>query len=344
MIPVGDARFVGGRRRVALAFGAALAGGLAAAIAGYWATRPKPLVQTLRVALASTPHAALLHLAAAKDYFREEGLAVTLVPVSHGKAALELLSKGEVDLAAAAEVPFVIEVLKGEAFCIAASMLSASTEMAIVARRDRGIAAPASLAGKRVGATLGTSGDYFLWAFLIRHKLAPGDVELVDLPPGRLAQELAGGSIDAASTWQPVRFQAETALGQGGISFIEPKAYTVTHVVVGRTNYVRAQSEAMRRLVRALLRAEAFVKAQPGEATALASRLLRVDLDLLKRNWVDLGFRVNLLQSQLVTLEEEARWAMTRGYTAAREIPNFVSHLYLDALLGEQPDRVTVVH
>lgn len=341
MIPVRDARFVGGRRRVALAFGAAAAGGLGLA---WWATRPKAPAQALRIALASTPHAALLHLAGAKDFFREEGLAVTLVPVSHGKAALELLSKNEVDLAAAAEVPFVIEVLKGEPISIAASMLSASTEMAIVARRDRGIAGPASLSGKRVGATMGTSGDYFLWAFLIRHKMASGDVELVDLPPGRLAQELAGGGIDAASTWQPVRFQAETALGDAGISFTEPKAYTVTHVVVGRTAYVHAQAQALRRLVRALLRAEAFVKAQPAEATALASQLLRVDLGVLKRNWDDLGFRVNLLQSQLVTLEDEARWAMTRGYAAAREMPNFVSHLYLDALLGEQPDRVTVVH
>jgi ABC-type nitrate/sulfonate/bicarbonate transport system substrate-binding protein len=342
MIPVGNARFVGGRRRAALALGAlALASGVAATL---WNTRTKAPAPALRIALASTPHAALLHLAAAKDYFRDEGLNVTLVPVSHGKAALELLAKSEVDLAAAAEVPFVIEVLRGAALSIAASMLSVSTEMAIVARRDRGISAPASLVGKRVGATVGTSGDYFLWAFLIRHKLAPGDVSLVDLPPGRLAQELAIGTIDAASTWQPVRFQAETALGAEGISFVEPKAYTVTHVVVGRTDFVRAQAEPMRRLVRGLLRAEEFVKAQPQEAAALASQLLRVDLSALQRNWSELGFRVNLLQSQLVTLEDEARWAMTRGYIAPREVPNFISHLYLDALLGEQPDRVTVVH
>jgi NitT/TauT family transport system substrate-binding protein len=223
-------------------------------------------------------------------------------------------------------------------------MLSVSTEMAIVARRDRGISVPAALTGKRVGATIGTSGDYYLWAFLIRHRLSPGDVELVDLPPGRLAQELASGSIDAAATWQPVRFQAETALGATGISFVEPKAYTVTHVVVGRTDFVRAEADVMRRLVRALLQAEAFVRSQPQQAAALASQLLNIDLPTLQRNWDELGFRVNLLQSQLVTLEDEARWAMTRGYIPPREVPNFVSHLYLDALLGEQPDRVTVVH
>ena len=320
------------------------AGAALLAKGGWWPfTRAVP-PEELTIALSSTPHAALLHIAAAEGYFEQEGLAVTLKPVSHGKAALDLLAQGKTDLAAAAEVPFVISVLQGEPFGIAASMLSVSTEMAIVARQDRGIGRPADLRGKKIGVTLGTSGEYFLWAFLIRHKLAPEAVNLVDLPPGRLANDLAQGHIDAASTWQPVRLNAESALGPRGVSFTAPVAYTVTHVVVGRNDFLRQRPGALRKLVRALLKAEQFVHDRPEQAMVVAAQRLKLEPAALRPSWTGLGFRVNLLQSQLVTLEDQAQWAMARGYAPPRAVPSFLPHLYLDALLAEQADRVTVVH
>ena len=167
---------------------------IAVIIVGYASGRglfpaPAKPAETLRVALAATPDAALLHIAAAKGYFAEEGLAVTLMPVSHGKVALDRLTEGKADLASAADVPFVISVLKGERLGMAAAVISVPNEMAVVARSDRGIAAPHDLLGKRVGVTFGTNGEYFLWAFLIRHKLSPESVTLVDVPPGRMRSE-----------------------------------------------------------------------------------------------------------------------------------------------------------
>ena len=78
---------------------------------GLFPATPAAPAETLRIALASTPDAALVHIAAAKGYFAEEGLAVSFTLVSHGKVALDLLAQGKADLAAAADVPFVISVL-----------------------------------------------------------------------------------------------------------------------------------------------------------------------------------------------------------------------------------------
>ena len=336
------------RRRV-LRVASIAAIGLAAVLAfgwasGRWQIGTTPVRESLRLALASTPHAALLHLAQARGYFAEEGLDVTMTTVSHGKAALDLLSQGKVDLAAAAEVPFVIAVLHGEPVSIVASMLGVSTEMAVVARRDRGISAPADLLGRRVGVTLGTSGEYFLWAFLIRHKLSLEGVTAVPLAPGEIARELARGTIDAASVWQPVRLDAEKALGEAAVTFTAPVAYTVTHVIVGRDPYLASHPQAMRKLVRALLKAERFNRAQPEVALAMVADRLGLDVQGLRPGWQELSFRVNLLQSHLIALEEQARWAIARGYSQVGSVPNFTSHLYLDALLAEDPDRVTVVH
>ena len=317
--------------------------GFGAARAASRAPRVPIAVEKLTVALASTPHAALLHLAARKGYFADEGLDVSLVPVSHGKAAMDLLEQGKVDLAAAAEVPFVLSVMKGQPVSIAATVASISTEMAVVARKDRAIAAPRDLVGKNIGVPLGTSGEYYLWAFLIRHKLPPDSIKMVDLPPGQLTQQLASGAVDAASTWQPVRFAAEAALGDNGLAFVESDAYTVTHVVVGNTAFLKSHATALQKFTRALLRAERFTKVLPQQAMALVAEQMKVTPQALQQGWQDLELRVDLRQSQLITLEDEARWAIARGYVDTKALPNFLSHLYLDALLTVQPDRVTVV-
>lgn len=306
-------------------------------------TKPAAPMEKLRIALPMTQHAALLYIAVANGYFAQEGLDVTVTPVSHGKAALDLLAEGKVDLASAAEVPFVISVLKGARLGIAATVVSVSTEMAIVARRDRAIAAPHDLSGKRVGVTFGTSGEYFLWAFLIRNRLAPDSVTLVDVLPGQLGQALTQGAVDAVATWEPVKSQAMLALAGNGLSFTAADAYTVTHLVVGLSEFLDARPAALEKMVRALLKAEQFAKSERQQALVVVADQLRLDVNAAEAGWKDLDFKVDLRQSQLITLEDEARWAMERGYADKGPVPNFLPHLYLTALLSVQPERVTVV-
>jgi NitT/TauT family transport system substrate-binding protein len=160
-----------------------------------------------------------------------------------------------------------------------------------------------------------------------------------------MARELKNGTIDAVSTWEPIRSEAHAALGDNAQSFVGPDAYSASQVVVGRSEFLKARSGAIERLMRALLKAEAFNRSEPQQALALVADLLRLDARaLLASGWKDFQLKVDLRQSQLVTLEDEARWAMARGYADKGPIPNFLPHLHLDALLAVQPERVTVVH
>ena len=329
-------------------FGASL--GLALVLAlGYAFTRERPASavvanEKLTIAVPSAPHAALLHLAASNNYFAEEGLDVVTLPATHGKVALELLVQGKADVAAAAELPFVVNVMNGQHLAIIASVASATSETAVIARRSRGIQQPADLAGKTIGVTRGTSGEYFLWAFLIRNRLAPDAVTLIDAPPDQLDKGLANGTFDAIVAWQPTRFRAEAALGAGGVVLTEPNAYTATYVLVSHDAYIKEHPRVFEKLVRALLKAEAFLRTSPQLARQVVAQRLRVEPEALLPSWKDQEFRVDLLQPQLITLEDEARWVAARGYAASDSIPNFLPHLYLDALLAVRPERVTVVH
>jgi NitT/TauT family transport system substrate-binding protein len=315
---------------------------------GYLGTRGQPLTRNvpaekLRIALPVLPHAALVHVAAAKGYFADEGLDVSILPVSYGVAAIGDVLQGTADLAVAADVPFVIAVMKNDSLGMVASLVSVSNDHAIIARRDHAIAAAHDLAGKKIGVSFGTSGSYFLWAFLIRHKLPPDSIALVDLPPDRIVGALANGSVDAVATWQPISFEAQAALGQTAVSFTEADAYRTTFAAVGRSEFLKGHANAIEKLVRAMLKAEQFMRSHPEETLNLVVAWLKIDVDALRPTWKQFDFRLNLLQSQLITLEDEARWAMARGYARSGPVPNFLPHLYLDALLAVEPERVTVL-
>lgn len=332
------------RRRAWTLIAAALTLAVAAWIVG---RNPPPVpapVEKLRIALPAVPHAGLLHIAAERGLFAAEGLDVTIVPATHGKAAMDELRQGRADIAATADVVFLLAAIRGEPLAALASVLGASGDNAVIARRDRRIAAPRDLAGKRIGVSAGTSGEYFLWAFLVRHRLAPDAVTLVDLAPGQIAAALAAGSIDAAATWAPISHAARMALGDNAAEFTAAEAYTLSFFLSGGGDFLRAHPQAMQKLLRALLRAEEFNRAQPEAALTLVAKRLNVEVEALRPVWKAFDFRVDLRQSQLVTLEAQARWAMARGHAAAGPVPNLLPRLHLDALLAVRPERVSVLH
>jgi NitT/TauT family transport system substrate-binding protein len=327
--------------------------GAAAALAlvilglGYLGTRGQSVTrdfpaEKLRIALPVLPHTALVHVASAKGYFVDEGLDVSILPVSHGVAAIDDVLQEKADLAVAADVPFVISVVKGNALGMVASLV-VSNDNAIIARRDHAIAAPRDLAGKKIGVSFGTAGSYFLRAFLIRHRLPLDAVALVDLPPDRIVGALANGSVDAVATWQPISFEAQAALGKNALSFTQSDGYMNTMLAIGRSEFLKGHADAMEKFVRAMLKAEQFMRSHPEDTLNLAAEWLKIDVDALRPTWKQFDFRVNLLQSQLITLEDEARWAVASEYAASGPVPNFLPNLYLDALLAVEPERVTVL-
>ena len=327
---------------------ALVAGGACALLGSLYAlsrrsVAPEEWKSSVRIAVPVVPHAGLIHIASARGFFRDRGLGVTLLPQSFGKAAVAELMRGQADLAVAADVPVVVEILKSAPLSIVASVANASNELAVLGRVDRGIRTPGDLHGRRVGVTLGTSGEYFLWAFLVRHRIAPQSLQLIDVPPSQLIDSLRRDSVDAIAAWQPVRHEAELAFGDRIISLHAPDAYAQNYVLVSKQDYVLAHQKELRYAVRALLDAEAFVNANPDSAKKTLAGLLKLTPEAFNPSWQDVTLEVEQQQAQLVTLEDVAAWAMARNYAPSQPMPNFVSHLALDTLLAVSPERVTVV-
>jgi len=115
-------------------------------------------------------------------------------------------------------------------------------------------------------------------------------------------------------------------------------------VVAGIHAWLAAHVAAVEAFLRAALLAEAFNRSHRPEALALLAPRMNTSEAALQTAWKELDLVVELQQSLLVTLEDEARWAMARGHVPGAEWPNFLPRLHLDALLAVAPGRVSVVH
>lgn len=298
----------------------------------------------LRIALPREPLGALLALAVERGYLADEGLAAEIVDgYPSGKMALTGLLAGEVDIAPCAETPIVFQSFERTDFRIIATLGSSDNEPRLVARRDHGIEKPADLRGKRIATQKASAVHYFLYLFLLRHGMSEADVELSFMKAEELPDALHEGSIDAFSMREPFVGKAEQLLGEEAVVFAEPALYVKTFSLLVRDDTVANRPETLRALLRALLRAEKFARADPQAAMEAAAGRLAMDRAILGEVWPELQLRISLGQGLLSAMEDQARWALSRGLIEAEQAPNYLAFLDPEPLTTVKSAAVTLI-
>ncbi|MCX5973779.1 MAG: NrtA/SsuA/CpmA family ABC transporter substrate-binding protein [Coprothermobacterota bacterium] len=165
--------------------------------------------EVIRVACPSPPLSTLFDIALVKGYFLEEGLAVTSQSFESGKLALQAVLDGKADLAISADFPLMLAISGGQPTSIMAHVATARNNLAIVARKDRGITVSADLAGRTIGVTFGTSAVYFLDSFLSLHGIAGTQITRKNINAREMSAALAAGTVDAVVIWNPWNLQLQ---------------------------------------------------------------------------------------------------------------------------------------
>jgi NitT/TauT family transport system substrate-binding protein len=286
----------------------------------------------------------LVFIAQVKGYFAHEGLNVMLQPYTTGKEALDAALEGRAELATVADIPIMFAVMKGQPVSIVATIFTVEKDPGIIGRKDKGVLNLENLNGKRIGVTLGTSGHFVLDAFLIRQKLSTDDVTLRDLQPQELVDALLQGDVDAVAIWEPYLGALRAQLGANGMVFYSEGIYELPFSIAGTQDYVASHPETTKKLVRALVRAAHFCKDEPDAAHKIIAGAINVNPEDMVELWPSFKFNVTLDQSLLLTLEDETRWAIKNKLTDRTDMPNYLHHIYLDALHAVMPTAVTVIH
>lgn len=330
-------------RFAGLALAALLTGG------GLWfvwanAERSTGPPEKITLALIEQPAVALIHVAEEKGLFREVGLEVSYHKFALGRDALLDAIAGRADLATVYDLPVAINLYHGHDLAILSTLHSSNRGHAVVARRDRGIAAPADLRGKKIGVTPGTTTDYFLQVFLAGEGVAAAAVTTVPVEPGAYEAALLSGQVDAQVAFNPNLYALRDKLGpERGVVFYSD-AYTEFSVLAGRRDVLAAKGEAVRRLLRALVRAEIYLRDHREESLAIvAKRLANTYSEAsVRAGWDTLSHEARLSHLLLAVLTQEGNWLKNSGRFQT-PVPDFEQALLREPLAAADPRAVTLL-
>ncbi len=282
------------------------------------------------------------HVAYHNKYFEDEGLDINLIFTSSGNLSLERLLNGEFDIATVTETPVVQKSFVRNDFYIIGEVVR-PVEHQIVTRKDRGIGTASDLKGKRIAVMRGTSADYFLDSFLIYNGLSRSDVEVVNMLTINMPTAIEKGEIDAISCWQPFALKAQRRLGENGIVLPSEHIHTVSWLIIVRKRYAKENREAIQGFLRAIVRAEKFLKENREESITIHADMSKVDRVIVDTLLENMNYELALTHKLLMNLENQARWAIRHKYTDKQEVPNYLDYIYSDALEKIKPGAVTII-
>jgi NitT/TauT family transport system substrate-binding protein len=287
----------------------------------------------------STP----VFIALEKGYFADEGLDVVIREHAFGKLAMEDMFSGNVDIATVADTPIVFNSFIRQDFIVLATFVSNYDDAKMVVRSDRGIKTAPDLKGKKVGTTLGTSAQFFLDTYLSYHGLLNSDIKVVNMTAKDLPAALENGKIDALCTFEPYAHQAMHILRGKAVRLPKTEIYRETFNLVTMKRFAEEHPESVAKVLRGIDRAVSYIRQNKSETIAMMSRKVNLETDTLEAVWDDNIFGLSLDQSLLITLEDQARWAIKNRLTDQKRVPNYLNFISLEYLASVKPEAVRMI-
>ena len=297
------------------------------------------------LAVSVSPLSAPFYVADEKGLFAEEGLDVTTVEYKGGYRCLAALLEGEVDMATTGDLPIMFNSFKRDDYAVVTTFVQSNNNNKIIIRKINGITSPEDLRGKKIGAILGSGSQFFLDMFLIMNGIRKSEVEIVGIPPENMSFALQSREVDAISIWEPFGYEASQLVGEDAIIFPHMNVYKLTFNLVAMKNYTQSDPEAIERTLRALDRAITFMNSDQNEKEVqdIIIKKLETDSGFIEWIWPDFIYGLSLDQSFIITLEDEARWAIKNNLTDGTMVPNYLNFIYTDGLDKVKPKAVRII-
>lgn len=288
------------------------------------------------------PAFSLIYLADALGYFKEERLNLILdTRYSSGLESLIATLQGKADIAGTFTLPVIHKAFDKAELSIISTVYLSNKTIAVVALREQGIEQPSDLMNKRIGVTLSTGGEFFLYLFLTSLEIHVNQVRIFGVAPDKMAERLLAGELDAVVTWQPHIANVEAAFApEKTISFYSP-LYTNIATVAAKADVLTEKKQAFLAFLAALTRAEHYLKQHRQEALQKILPYIAKPEVILEPSWHDAQFKTGVTHVLLNSLEMQAVW-MLNNELKTGAIPNFINYIDANYLLAVNPEAVTL--
>lgn len=288
-----------------------------------------PNLQTLPIVVAQS-----------EGYFEDEDITLESVKFTSGRRALEALIGGQLDVAFMAEYPVSIAALRDQPFGTFTT-LSRYTANRMISKASIGFADPSSLAGKKIGTTMGSNTQFFTEALLEKFGV---DAEVINVSPPDIVPALARGDIDAGIMFPDFYPAAEKALGDDYREF-RSDAYVAWFVLSATLEMLNDRPDELAAFVRALVKAEDYIKANPDGAMAALETATEglLSLETIKTKFPEAEYEIGLANGLLDILETQANWVVGKGMVEAEPSRDLIkSFLATGPLEAVDASRITL--
>jgi ABC-type nitrate/sulfonate/bicarbonate transport system substrate-binding protein len=286
-------------------------------------------VKQVNFATSKNMWCALGLIANENGYFADEGLKVNIKYLDAGKYCLDALVSNSVEFATIVEVNIAYYGFTGDTSVEIIASLVNSTSSGIVVRKSSNILKPEDLKGKTLAFSPGTTSDIFANWFLEKYNLSSSNVELMKIQPNAIVGAMTSKSIDAASTWDPHIYNIKKIMGNDIIEFRDSSVYTGYLNLAIRKKWGSQNSETVEAFLRALKKAELFVKNNKGEAQKIISKVINLDLEIVKGTWQYHDMELKLNKTQMTNaINKIGQWAIkSMENFKNKKLPNFQNYV-----------------
>lgn len=295
-----------------------------------------------KITIGTAPNLQTLPIVVAQSegYFVEEGIDLETVKFTSGRRALEALIGGQLDIAFMAEYPVSIASLREQPFGTFTT-LSRYTANRMISKASIGFEDPSSLEGKKIGTTKGSNTEFFTEAVLEQFGVT---AEVINVSPPDIVPALARGDIDAGIMFPDFYPAAEKALGDDYREF-RSDAYIAWFVLSATPDMLENRADELAAFVRALIKAEDFIKTNPEAAQAALAEATEglLSLELVKAKFNEAEYEIGLANGLLDILETQAKWVVSKGMVEAEPSRELIkSYLATGPLEAVDASRISL--
>jgi len=300
------------------------------------AQQPGAGAPTVTVAVAPSTDMSLMIVAVNKGFLQKQGLNAQLQLFDSAPAALQGVVAGRADITENTEPPQLGARARGAKIVQVMTGYLSGKQNALVVNSDL-IKKPADLMGKPVGVQRGSGANYHL-AWFLDHNHIPADkvqVKYMDAPDQIPA--LARGDIDAFFSWEPYVSKAADTVPKAKIySRTVDDGFAFAGNVVMREDMARNQKDVAVKIVKGLIEAADWMKANPMDAAKAVNEVLRApSLEQLSQQIQYLDWPGDFRKK---TIEQEvniANWGVGIGLFPAKDGRKLVDELVYPAIIKE---------
>lgn len=287
----------------------------------------------LRIAAQPYPLYSSVWVAYELGYLDEElNAEYTWTEFQSGPLVNEAVAAGEADLGFMADLPAIIAKSTGQEIEIVSNVAYGGKGVAVLVSSDSDIKSVADLKGKKIAYATGSYAQHLLALLLNQEGLSLKDVESVNLGAGDQPAALANGQVDALVIWEQYISKLTTdgtakVLADGtGIKRGNMVNYAVS-------SYAEEHPDVIEAYIKALDRADDYIKEKPEDAAKLVADDFGVEEDVMEKILSNLTFTTELTTDDIDEIKKVKDFSLEEGIIESDvDIDSFINTEYLDAV------------